>query len=867
MSNIDTSSLYFLATSGAASDGLAHTVKPLDGAGDFNVVRGSGFPATRVNASGYISKFMLNQLLQSNTFDNSVSWTTGSDATLSSLSDYWIFSCSGTSLNGKLEQLITTDGERRLYVHAKQGTLSYITLAVISPTNGTIYATFDLSTGSPTDSYTDGAYGITMEDKGDGWYRCSFVVATDITAIRFYISAVDGDFGTTDGTVFIKNSMISIGSGIYENITTTTNQDPLNNDTPRYDFIDNCGTLLLERESENLLYDSNNFDFEWLNQDLSATQLAYVSPENQNNAVRLVVGNNNSNHSVFAKAVQLINGENFSFSVYVRYNNVKYVRLKIVSNDGNFTELFGATFDIVEKSVIDKTNATGRFALAVGGYDRIVLNGLITSTANYRAAIYLLDEDRNEVWQGSGENNYFYEATLENKKQPTSVIPRSGASISRPIEHIELLNSDLFGGDGYIYAEVMSTEPDSSTEFNSISISRNNAIDDRVFIYFKNDGTINTEVRVSNNNLFTTNTTMTPGYSYGTFDKFYKIGVKYWSGDYYAAVDGAITISSSSTVQMPELDDFRSASNNPTGYNLYFSGRIKRLFFNRHEDFSMPDSVILTKVDKVFAMIGPSSIFYGGLRDGDLGSEQNINNLDSWSKLNIFPNFSIYNYGINATTFDDQIDLILDANSQPVGPEAWNNLRDTKNTSFKNLTVPKKIGFYDLKPDVVLTSGGTIQRLAFIVGTSTTQEIETQEGIVKNNLRKLLNYNISQGILTIVQKTHNIGEYYSGSFVPSDVYASAEVVRGWQQSVVDEYTGASAELIAVIDMKDILNDSDTNQSSSSGSNTNSGYTGQQYLQSDQQHWNEVGYAKIAEAVYDILEEKMPSALKSTTTYP
>ena len=854
MSEIDNSSLFFMGSANAGKDGTVFSVKPDDGSGDFTVDRGCSFPATRVNSNGKIQKYPTNLLLQSNTLSTSP-WVV-SGATITAQTDGW--ELNNTSSLGYLSQNITTDGERRIYVKAKKGTNNYLIIAAVK-TSGTAYASFDLENGVPTSSKTADVYGVTMTEEDD-WRRCSMVVANDVTSIRFYSIKTDGVFSDAQGSIYVKDAMMSIGSGIYENLTVVTDTDPNDNDTPRYDFIDGCSTLLLEGASQNLIYDSNTFDYDWVNGDLTATPYAAESPEGQSNAVSLSVGTSNAKHFVAAKEVALTAADPFAFAVYAKYIDVRYIRLKIT--DVSHTEISGATFDMVNSTVEDLVGVTARFATTVNGYPRLVISGVTASSGNYRAAVYFLDDSKNETWTGSNQVGQLYEATLEVRTQPSSLIPRSGASIIRNRERITISDSILFGGEGYLYAEVMASEPETSSTFPSISIS-NGAIDNRVFFYYDSDGVLRPTIRLNNTEQ------MPAVYSNVGFDRFHKVLINYHHKNYFATVDGAVLgfNDDASAAEMIELQDFKSSSNSDTT-SFFFQGRIKRMYFNRITEITRQKSIELTSnIDKVFAMIGPSSIFYGGLRDGDLGSEPNINNLASWSRLKTFPNFHIYNYGINATAFDDQIDLILDSSSQPKGPSDWNALRLTKDASFQSLTLPKAVGFYDTKPNVVLTSGGTIQRLTFIIGTSTPEQIAAVESIVKDNLRKLLDYNISQNILTIVQKTHNIGQYYSGSFVPSDVKASAEYVRTWQQSVVDEYTGSAAALISVIDMKDLLNDSDTSKSSAAGPNTNSGYTGQQYLQSDQQHWNEVGYGKIADAIYDILEVKVPNTLKTNTVYP
>jgi hypothetical protein len=645
--------------------------------------------------------------------------------------------------------------------------------------------------------------------------------------------------------------MISVGSGVYNYVT--SGEIPVN--TPRYDYAygGDCSSLLVETESENALEDSNSFkNLYWNTFNVDVLNCAELSPENQNNASRITLGGDSSEYLIASDLVNFLTGQNYSFAIHVKnIGNISKVKLKRV--DASYVEQDSVVYDLGLGTVSSETNATGRFSLDVAGYQRIVMSGSASSAGNSRFAIYFLDSDGNELWSGENETIALYEATVEKRLEPSSVIPRSGTSIVRAAENLSITGSSLFDENAYMYLDVMFNTPRSSTEFPTLSVS-DTTLDNRVLVYCESDMKSKVIVRGTATNLLLDETNAK---SYFRLGEFNKVLIKYHEGDQFYAINGVVVNSAEGTAELSGASQFFTGSNNTTSDSFYFDGRIRSIAFSKEENITRDKAIEYTDnnpVGSVVAQIGPSSLFYGGLEQGDLASEPDIDNKSQWSFLHSHDNFDAYSYTINALFFREEVDLHLDSSSNPKNETDFNNRWDSAPSSFKNLSTKKSTGLYSINPDCIITSGGTITRFqmaASYTGAEPLTDAEAED-LIKSKLRKLLDYNISQGILTIIEGAFTVGASYT-TFPIAELKDGGEKIWTWQQEVVAEYS-ENSDLVSLIDIMGVLDlDGD-------------GYMDAQFLQTDHQHWNEFGYAAVAGLVKTELENKLPSAIKSDIRY-
>jgi hypothetical protein len=845
MSQIDFTSMWFDGRPAMGKKNKVYSVKPNNGLGDLSVTRTCGFPATYVDSNGYIARFSENNISSSKNFSASDWSTSTADVSVDEL-EAVVSSTTGLLYLG---QSISEDGERRYYIEAKQVTSRYLTLSVNKTSGGSEYATFDLQTGIPTNSKTSGAYGVEMSASENGFYRCSFVCEEPTDDYRAYPINVDGVLSGTQGSITVTKPMISVGSGVYNYVT--SGEIPVN--TPRYDYAygGDCSSLLVETESENALEDSNSFkNLYWNTFNVDVLNCAELSPENQNNASRITLGGDSSEYLIASDLVNFLTGQNYSFAIHVKnIGNISKVKLKRV--DASYVEQDSVVYDLGLGTVSSETNATGRFSLDVAGYQRIVMSGSIPSAGNSRFAIYFLDSDGNELWSGENETIALYEATVEKRLEPSSVIPRSGTTKVRAAENLSITGSSLFDENAYMYLDVMFNTPRSNTEFPTLSVS-DSTLDNRVLLYCESDMKSKVIVRGTATNLLLDETNAK---SYFRLGEFNKVLVKYHEGDQFYAINGVVVNSAEGTAELSGASQFFTGSNNTSFDPTYFDGRIRSIAFSKEENITREKAIEYTDnnpVGSVVAQIGPSSLFYGGLEQGDLGSEPNINNKAQWSFLRSHDNFDAYSYTINALFFREEIDLHLDSNGNPKDETDFNARRPAGSSA--SLSIDKSTGVYSVNPDCIITSGGTITRFqmaASYTGAEPLTDTEAED-LIKSKLRKLLDYNISQGILTIIEGAFSVGASYTNLPI-AELKDGSQKIWTWQQEVVAEYS-SNSDLVSLIDIMSVL-DLDLD-----------GYMDAQFLQTDHQHWNEFGYAAVAGLVKTELENKLPSAIKSNIRY-
>jgi len=153
-----------------------------------------------------------NSLLQSNQFDTTWSATnltvTSGQIGVGGSVDAWKLSSTGSS--SRLIQTISTSGQKSYTIYAKKGSLNFIRVFArdTSDLNPSVY--FDLSNGTISSEFeVDDA---TIQNIGNGWYRCEIVFTKTISDVRIYSAIADGDLSQTSGDIYIQYAQLEQGS-------------------------------------------------------------------------------------------------------------------------------------------------------------------------------------------------------------------------------------------------------------------------------------------------------------------------------------------------------------------------------------------------------------------------------------------------------------------------------------------------------------------------------------------------------------------------------------------------------------------------------------------------------------------------------
>ena len=236
MSFFDDASLAFLPSGGAGKDTKAYSIKPTDGSGDFTFSRGSNLSATRVGPTGLIEKGRENLLLHSNDFSQwstNVTTLTSGQTGYDGSSDAWLLEKSAA--NGFVYRSVSGSGIQTISVYAKANTNSWMQIYGVGSSNVRVY--YNLSDG------TFGAYALniidrSIEDVGNGWYRCSATFNSSITNVRFFVSDGNNNDSGTSGSIYIQDAQLELGLAATEVIESgaTTGKAGLLEDEPRFDY-------------------------------------------------------------------------------------------------------------------------------------------------------------------------------------------------------------------------------------------------------------------------------------------------------------------------------------------------------------------------------------------------------------------------------------------------------------------------------------------------------------------------------------------------------------------------------------------------------------------------------------------------------
>ncbi len=283
---IDQASLAMIA--GAYKEDKVYSQLPTDGSGDFTYTRGTD-NATRVNEEGNIEKGYGNLFLQSNSFNTSP-WVTAAASVTSNQAGYDGFNDawkleSTSDGNRYLQQLISFNSVLSISIYAKSGTTDFLGIQII----GGGYSFFNLSNGTLGSSSYTIDNNIELVNGTTDWYRCSFVINANITAIRIYPTNADNNFASTTGqNIYIQDAQLNQGLVAYPYLETTTVPvyGGLTADTPRLDYTDaTCPSLLLEPERTNLATNSEYIGI-WTGTGFNKN-FGFISPEGVDNAYEI----------------------------------------------------------------------------------------------------------------------------------------------------------------------------------------------------------------------------------------------------------------------------------------------------------------------------------------------------------------------------------------------------------------------------------------------------------------------------------------------------------------------------------------------------------------------------------------------------
>ena len=530
-------------------DGTLYSAKPTNGDGDFTFSRGSNLAATRVNSDGLIEKGRENLLLQSNQFDttwsqSNVSVTSGQTGYDGS-NDAWLLSISGGTSDQRIFQNIQYNGVSTLSVYAKKNDSNWLSLRIGSSVN----KWYDLENGVLGGSTIVTAYiDASIEDVGNGWYRCSLTFTDNFTtSTRIYPAENDLDITHTSGSIYIQDAQTEVGLVATDYIETgaSTAQAGILEDMPRLDYSGGatCGSLLLEPQRSNILSHSEYLPIGMSFARSTFTNNDAISPEGLKNATKWQMTSDTGAHYL---RKGFTTSDTYSVSVFAKKGNYRYLGLRSGST------LIGFDFDT--ETFVGGTGTKEAFG---DGWWRLSVTA--TGSGFSYFGIHYSNSSGGEQTTADGTEYYhIYGMQIELGSYPTSYIPTYGSGVTRSADDCtDAGNSSLFNdSEGVLFVEIAKLDISATEGGVRLSKDTNNEIR----LNFATSNRLNLFVNVGGSNqVYMDNS------SYDLED-YHKIAIKYKLNDYAVYVDGTkIHTDTSATV--------------PTGLDeLYFNtfyGKVK----------------------------------------------------------------------------------------------------------------------------------------------------------------------------------------------------------------------------------------------------------------------------------------------------
>jgi hypothetical protein len=343
-----------------------------------------------------------------------------------------------TSAQHRIFNQTTFTGEGVLSVYAKADGYNFLSLGRDGGVSGGAII-FNLSNG--TISGTVVGFTPSIENAGNGWYRCSlssaamgggsnlsyWIIARNANSTADYVG--DGVSG-----ILIWGAQLNEGALIPYQLTETR----LNR--PRVDFsLGGCPNLLLEPQRTNLnLWSEDLTNVYWSKFQSSVTANAATAPNGLLTADKIVEDSTNNAHSVFIGGLILTIGQSLTRSVYLKADGRNWVSLSILESS-----TFHRAYFNLSNGTIGNVGAgvTASISPAANGYYRCSITRVLTTTNPSSFAIELASADGTNIYLGNGVSGILaWGAQIEVGAYPTTYIPTTSASVTRNGDSFALSN-------------------------------------------------------------------------------------------------------------------------------------------------------------------------------------------------------------------------------------------------------------------------------------------------------------------------------------------------------------------------------------------------------------------------------------------